>query len=687
MSRHPRYFRFASQPVEIVDPDSKESYDPTLARLASDPALTAFAQLGALRLDCDRSFISLIDSHEQHIIAEASRSISLYVADHHRPGDALCLGARPLDLFAGVCAGTMKVFTCPDDRYNLSTSNIFADHSRYVINDFCAEDMYKDRPYVTEFPHMRFYAEVPLKSPSGYVLGSYCVVDNKPRAGLDDDGFLVLIEIASTIMKHLDLVKLKEEHARAEGLLHGLNCFIQGETGLHQGSPDYSTLERANSLTDLIQEEWTNAQIKTQRQISHGGPGPVIRGRFPPQSEVHGGRAASTITSASEHEASVRTSATTPVTPMRSESQSANLDLKNIDLPTDPVGIEGSIKASFENPQSEAINEDVGTRLRELAISDDIRENFSRASTLLRQAMDLDGVVYLDASSSKFGSHGAASEFRHSLEHSADASQSPSRDESRESEADAQTVDIGPHDQNRAMRNAQSEIRSVFESDPECIMSGRLGFSTQQNSSLAGYSVSDDKFSLPEDVHQSLLKRYPRGHVFNFDGNGPLSSSGEDRSITPQEERSNFSTSRKAAQSPRRVVERREEEAAIRRCFPGVRSLIFVPLWNPHKEGWFAGSLGWTTEEKRVLQPQEFTYFSAFGNSVMAEVTRLELLVTDRAKSDFISSVSHELRSPLHGVLGSAELLREMCTLPDQCEMVDMIENCGHTLLETMDHL
>ena len=41
----------------------------------------------------------------------------------------------------------------------------------------------------------------------------------------------------------------------------------------------------------------------------------------------------------------------------------------------------------------------------------------------------------------------------------------------------------------------------------------------------------------------------------------------------------------------------------------------------------------------------------AFGNSVMAEVSRLASIASDRQKADFIGSISHEFRSPLHGTL------------------------------------
>ncbi len=89
----------------------------------------------------------------------------------------------------------------------------------------------------------------------------------------------------------------------------------------------------------------------------------------------------------------------------------------------------------------------------------------------------------------------------------------------------------------------------------------------------------------------------------------------------------------------------------------------------------------------RVFERQDFSYFSVFSNSVMMEVARLELVASDRAMSDCISSISHEIRSPLHGILGSAELLRETISTPDQNHIMGMIENCGQTLLQTMDQI
>lgn len=71
----------------------------------------------------------------------------------------------------------------------------------------------------------------------------------------------------------------------------------------------------------------------------------------------------------------------------------------------------------------------------------------------------------------------------------------------------------------------------------------------------------------------------------------------------------------------------------------------------------------------------------------MAEVSRLEALVTAQAKTDFISLVSHELRSPLHGILASLEFLQETSLTKMQVDMLDTINECGKALLDTINHV
>lgn len=122
---------------------------------------------------------------------------------------------------------------------------------------------------------------------------------------------------------------------------------------------------------------------------------------------------------------------------------------------------------------------------------------------------------------------------------------------------------------------------------------------------------------------------------------------------------------------------------------PDARSIAFIPLWDSHAERWFAAGFMWTVVATTgvLLRTEDLNYLAAFGNSIMAEVARLDVVGADRVKSDFISSISHELRSPLHGILASVELLQETPIDLFQHGMIDTIERCGRTLLDTIQHV
>jgi signal transduction histidine kinase len=83
----------------------------------------------------------------------------------------------------------------------------------------------------------------------------------------------------------------------------------------------------------------------------------------------------------------------------------------------------------------------------------------------------------------------------------------------------------------------------------------------------------------------------------------------------------------------------------------------------------------------------DMRFVASFCDVIVAESKRLETVQSDKAKSDFVSSVSHELRSPLHGILGSAEILAEQGLDDAAVTMVEQINSCGRTLLDVVDHL
>ena len=200
--------------------------------------------------------------------------------------------------------------------------------------------------------------------------------------------------------------------------------------------------------------------------------------------------------------------------------------------------------------------------------------------------------------------------------------------------------------------------------------------------------------TVTESFLRRLLRRYPHGKIFNFDDDGLLSSSEDDARKSLQDEVNIISgDAQETLEEPinhrrKKRMSKEAEGQEILKILPGARCVAFFPLWDAHKERWFAGTLLWTTNSTRILDPEEdLTYLASFGNSIMAEISRMEALVTSQAKNSFVSSISHELRSPLHGVLVGVEFLQDSPLNPLQQEMVNIIGSCGRTLLDTMNHV
>lgn len=181
---------------------------------------------------------------------------------------------------------------------------------------------------------------------------------------------------------------------------------------------------------------------------------------------------------------------------------------------------------------------------------------------------------------------------------------------------------------------------------------------------------------------QRILKQYPFGHVFSFDDLGMIVNSvgDSDRSAQYHPSQIEYPDFQDDADEP-------IDTGELLDAMENAHSVIVLPMWNYQESKWFTLAVGWTTDPSRILDIGDLNYLSAFGNSVMAEMSRLGTEALSQAKSDFISSVSHELRSPLHGVLAGTELLRRSSMSRAEHSMLDTIDSCGHMLLDTINHV
>ncbi len=546
----------------------------------------------------------------------------------------------------------MKTFTDPGDNCVFSTANVTADKSRYIIRDFHKEAHLKDRPYVEGWPFMRFYAEVPIRSPSGYVIGGYCVIDDQPRGAFGDAEVKTLQEISDSIGNHLELMRMKQDYERAERLMRGLSSFVEGQSSIRlpsgshpqqvqfQGSePRGATEESGKTSLNGVMEESADSSSKNGKQEPNWGSD----GQFP------------TLRHPETTSSSGLSILAQPTLPHPSVQEMSTVT-------PEPVDKNGDSTVSY-------------LQSRDSLVPINIKRTFSRASNLIRESMDLCGVVFFDAYLSGLA-------LRSTLRR-----RCTKRSENGSDGEDASSS----NDEWLQKRVADDLLTSsdILEDHSSPIPGGhpghmkdceRLGQSLSPNS-----SPSNQQRSLPGPLLKRLLRKYPYGQIFTSEQSG-FPSSADQKSRRASELLQN-GPSHSMSRKRRKTLAKQAESILLFDLLPGARSIIFYPLWDSHKARWFAGCIGWTTDPKRALQTEEVTYLAAFGNSVMAEINRIEAVMNDRAKSDFISNISHELRSPLHGILASAELLQDSSTGPEQDGMIEMVNSCGRTLLDTMNHL
>ncbi|KAK7717038.1 hypothetical protein SLS57_006445 [Botryosphaeria dothidea] len=214
-----------------------------IPRACKDTALTAFAQLGALRLDVNRGLISLLDGRYQYILAEATRTLTLLPNIEPDPEDDLWLGSVIIPRSKGICEHVLSLGDMVHE-----PSNADPHVPAVIINDLADDPRFWNRPYVRSEPGVRFYAGVPLRNPWGAIIGVYCVFGHEPRDGLTQEQLLALQGIATTVMTYLETSKAKEGHRRYEQMLHGLTSFVTGEPSIHLLDHQQASTEQGTTL-------------------------------------------------------------------------------------------------------------------------------------------------------------------------------------------------------------------------------------------------------------------------------------------------------------------------------------------------------------------------------------------------------------------------------------------------------
>ena len=301
----------------------------------------------------------------------------------------------------------------------------------------------------------------------------------------------------------------------------------------------------------------------------------------------------------------------------------------------------------------------------------DINRVFDKAANLVRESLEVEGCLFLDPTLTTFGS----------LVGSAGHKPSP------------MTTTLSEQS------SGEGEEKGASDPEPPVQYCRTLGFSTSSSHSINGDTNAQFEGTVAQKLTAVLLQRYPQGKIFNFDSNGELLTSDSSDDSTPTDPKTRHAPDTGAApkrlqpdaqfaERKRKPWAREQEGKNISQIFPGARSVAFMPIWDSRKEAWFAASFTYTHSPTRAFTVQgELTYLKAFGMLAMEHILRLETMHADKAKSDALSCISHELRSPLHGILLGVELLNDTEINVAQGSMVHSLETCCRTMLDTVDHL
>jgi hypothetical protein len=397
------------------------------------------------------------------------------------------------------------------------------------MNDLSAIESFKNRPYVAGWPFMKFYAEVPIHSPTGFVIGTFCVVDSRPRNGLDKKGLDALNEIASAIMKHLELIQMQHNLQRAGKMVKGLGVFVEGKSTLWMEGEEGGL----GSLPGRpqIQRNPTIETLSTGPESKEGAPDATYL-----KSSTYNTSLPPKISEAKVETRDQKTSSISDATPPPASRERTSMN--------DAVVLHESIKSA-------------GTK-----------QLFSRACYLIRESLNLDGIMFVDA----FVHDMAIEPVNFTTAEHVDSLRFRAM---TDSPAIERTEWLGSEGGVPVLTNSFPDYEYAPKrpkSDRQSSSSELLGYSIQTGVSER-ISFSSQYLPLPQSTLRELLQNYGDGHTFVFDKEGFLVQDADERNERRGPE--TLGRASNAETDPEKEISVAKQLLEI--C-PGARSIIFFPL-------------------------------------------------------------------------------------------------------------
>ena len=378
----------------------------------------------------------------------------------------------------------------------------------------------------------------PITTPHGINIGTVSVLDTRTRESLSPEEHESLGWVAKQVMSYLEINREAMEGRRLQNLTKCLNQFVDGRSTLHDAQI------HLNAFSGRDPKDSPSSRPRRRHVTAdhanfdrNSGVATPPKNRSPAKFKSRAGRRRD-VRNSSSHDSGVEEVTQSP-------------------RPTqDPY---------------------VSTEMQSHA------GLFARAVNLLREAFELDeksGVVFLGA---------GTGDLTHRTDLAPSLFSNPGTTHS--TSGDSSDYDL----------SAQSPRRVSVSTSMDAGISNAVPRSQCPVSSTP--QAPFDRWRLPvhnavigdvdREIMQEMFKRYPKGKLWMFNALGELATSEEESSSREDVEISQ----RLSKKTARKLT----EEALFSRLFPGVRQVLFAPLWDTDVFQWSSACFCWSYSETRVF--------------------------------------------------------------------------------------
>ena len=532
-----------------------------------------------------------------------------------------------------------------------------------IVSDTRNDPRFASNPFVTENPKVRFYAGVPLRAPEGAILGTLCLLDDKPREFSDAD-LAQLSDLAEMVM---DKMKLRHKKQFYRSLVEDgsemVTIFKENGDVIYQ-SPSVERLlgypfqEIYNSkLLDLVHpDDQAGVVARYTQMIEEKSDLPLHRYRF-----LHKNGSWRTIEcyaryALDDNEIGGIVSISRDVTQHAQMEQQLNQIEARFEATFDQsslgmamVNLDGSllrINRKFAEMSGIEIARLSQYHYRELMLPEEIENSTQNAERLISGEI---ATLSIERRLTRRDGQSFWAQFTVSLVRKVDGepdyllAQVQDIDARRKQNERLRLLESVAVHANDAILITAAEPVEEDENGP------RILYANEAYCKMSGYTLEE------------VIGKTPR--IMQGEGTDPEA--------------------------------RAQIRRALKRWKPVVVEILNytragVPFWVElsifpvsDEKGWYTH---WVSVQRDVTARKQ-SEATLHRTNEEAQAARQEAEAANRAKSEFLSRMSHELRTPLNAILGFGQLLELEDQTPNNRESTDQILRAGRHLLELINEV